>query len=67
MATFEFWYSETDVYKAWFDAKNSRQAEKLLKQVFETGEKSLGDLPNFDSNGKDYESEYAPETLRKCN
>jgi hypothetical protein len=65
MPTYEFWYSETDVYKAWFDAKNIRQAEKLLREVF-YGEKSLDDLPNLDTNGKDYEYEYAPETLRKC-
>jgi len=67
MPTYEFWYSETDTFKAWFDAKNIREAEKLLEQVFETGEKGLGDLPNFDNNSKDYDADYSPETLRKCN
>lgn len=66
MPTYEFWYSETDTYKAWFDAKNSRQAEKLLREVFD-GDKVLGDLPNFDNNSKDYDADYSPETLRKCN
>jgi hypothetical protein len=66
MPTYEFWYSETDTYKAWFDAKNSRQAKKLLREVFE-GDKVLGDLPNFDNNSKDYDADYSPETLRKCN
>lgn len=65
MPTYEFWYSETDTFKAWFDAKNIRQAEKLLKEVFE-GDKVFGDLPNFDNNSKDYDADYAPESLRKC-
>jgi len=66
MPTYEFWYSETDTFKAWFDARNIKQAEKLLKEVFE-GNKSVGDLPNFENNSKNYESDYSPETLRKCN
>ena len=36
MPTYEFWYSETDTYKAWFDAKNIRNSivSKYGSQAF---------------------------------
>lgn len=64
MKQYVFWYSETDTYKAYFEAENREQAESMLKNVFE-GDGSLSDLPNFGATGKDYDAEYSPETLQE--
>lgn len=64
MATFEVWYSETYVYKAWFDADDKEAALAMLEQV-ESGEADLEELPNFGNKDKSYELEIDPISLEE--
>ena len=64
MKEYVFWYSETITYKAGFEAKNKKQAEALLIDVFE-GYKHITELPEFWENDKSNEFEYSPETLEE--
>ncbi len=63
MPTYEFWYSEIDTYKAWFEADSEEEALALLKKV-QDGE-HIGDLPNFDSSAKEFEVEIDTASLKK--
>ena len=56
MKTYTFMYTETDTYRAYFEAEDLEAATKLLDQV-ESGEWSISDLPNFGANGKEYSYE----------
>ncbi len=63
--TYTFWYDETYTYKVGFKADSLEQAQELLSQVFDEGEFSVEQLPEFWSKDKNYEFDYAPETLEE--
>jgi hypothetical protein len=54
MAQYEFWYSESYDYKAWFTAENQDEANALLEKV-ENGDLDINALPNFQNKDKGYE------------
>lgn len=64
MPTYEFWYDETTTYKAWFDAENLEEAEKLLDRV-QDGEMNIDDLPEFGNKDKGYEVALEHSTLEE--
>ena len=51
MPTFEFWYSETATYRAYFKADDRAQAEELLRQAND-GDIMFDDLPEFQDKNK---------------
>ncbi len=63
--TYTFWYTESYTYKGGFKAESLEQAQELLSQVFDDGEISVEELPEFWSKDKGYEVEYSPETLEE--
>jgi hypothetical protein len=54
MPDFEFWYDETNTYKAWITADTKEQALAMLSEV-ENGNISIEDLEGFQNSGKNYE------------
>jgi hypothetical protein len=54
MPTYEFWYDETNTYKAWISADSLEHAKELISQVQE-GETDMEDLPDFENRSKAYE------------
>ena len=54
MPTYEFWYDETNTYKAWITASNLEEAKELL-DLAQEGTTSLQDLPGFQNRSKAYE------------
>jgi hypothetical protein len=54
MPIYEFWYDETNTYKAWITADSLEQAKELVSQV-EEGEIEMEDLPDFENRSKAYE------------
>ena len=64
MPTYSFWYHETSVFVANFEAENIEEAERLLKELDEKGEDPC-DLPGFESKQKDCEIEYDLESLEE--
>ena len=61
MPTYEFWYNEEYTYKAWFQAENKEEAEKLMALVDE-GELDIDELPEFGKKDKNYEINIDPIT-----
>jgi putative SOS response-associated peptidase YedK len=64
MPTYEFWYSEEYAYKAWFEAKDEEEAQKLLDRVQE-GKLELEELPNFGNKSKTYDIVVEHSTLEE--
>jgi len=64
LPTYNFWYSETLVFVAGFEAENIEEAERLLKELDEKGVDPC-DLPGFESKQKDCEIEYDLESLEE--
>jgi len=64
LPTYNFWYTETLVFVANFDAENIEEAERLLKELNEKGVDPC-DLPGFESKQKDCEIEYDLESLEE--
>jgi len=64
MPKYNFGMSETDIYRAYFQAENIDEARALLTKVM-TGEIDTTDLPEFEKFGRDYEYEIAIETLEE--
>ena len=54
MPTYEFWYDETNTYKAWITAGSREEAKELLDLV-QDGKASMEDLPDFENRSKAYE------------
>ena len=54
MPTYEFWYDETNTYKAWITADSLEQAKELVGQV-QDGKLDMEDLPDFENRSKAYE------------
>jgi hypothetical protein len=54
MPTYEFWYDETNTFKAWFTADNEEQARELVSEV-EDGNVDITELPDFQNKDKNYE------------
>jgi putative SOS response-associated peptidase YedK len=54
MPTYEFWYDETNTYKAWFTADSKEHAKELIDQI-EDGELEITELPDFSNSNKNYE------------
>ena len=54
MPDFEFWYDETNTYKAWITTDTKEEALALLSEV-ENGNLSVEDLPGFQNSNKNYE------------
>jgi SepF-like predicted cell division protein (DUF552 family) len=54
MPSYEFWYDETNTFKAWFEADNLEQAKELVSKV-QDGELDITDLPEFQNKDKNYE------------
>ena len=53
MPSYEFWYDETYTYKAYFEADNLEEAEKLYESARE-GEIAPTDIPNVFVKDKNY-------------
>jgi hypothetical protein len=64
MPKYNFVMSETDTYRAYFEAENIDQAKELLVKV-NTCEIDTTDLPKFEKFGRDYEQEIAIDTLEE--
>jgi len=64
MKTYSIWFSETDTYKMFFQAESLEEAEKLIYKV-RSGELDTTDLPKMEKVGKNYEEEFATETLEE--
>lgn len=62
MATFSFWYDETETHKAWFEADSIEHARELIEQVRQC-ELDIEELPNFVNKSKDYGIDIALETI----
>jgi hypothetical protein len=54
MPTYEFWYDETNTYKAWITADSLEQAKELVNKV-QDGNLEMEDLPGFENRSKAYE------------
>ena len=54
MPKYEFWYDETYAYKAYFEAENLEEAEKLFEAV-QDGSLAPTDIPNVFVKDKSYE------------
>jgi len=64
MKVYTVWFSETDTYKMSFQAESLEQAKDLLDKV-DAGEIDSMDLPQVDKVAKNYELEFALETLQE--
>ena len=64
MPTYNFWYSETLVFVAGFDAENIEEAKRLLRELRESNE-DPADLPNFESKQKNSELQIDLESLEE--
>lgn len=51
---YTFWYDEIYTYKAWFEAKDDAEAQRLYDKVF-MGEMDIEDLPGFGKKDKEYQ------------
>jgi hypothetical protein len=54
MPVYEFWYDETNTFKAWITADSLEQAEELVNKV-QDGNLEMEDLPGFENRSKAYE------------
>ena len=64
MPELEIRYSETNTYKAWFQAENKEQAIEMLEAV-EQGEAELDELAGFGQKDKGYELDLEPLSVEE--
>lgn len=64
MRSYSVWYSETDTYKAYFEAENLEEAKKIIESV-RTGETNFSELLNAETSSKEYEIEIYLDTLQE--
>ena len=64
MAQFEFWYSETQTFKGYFEAESIEEAVKLLEQA-QDGEIAFDDLPQWWNKDKGFELEFDPNSVKE--
>jgi hypothetical protein len=62
MKHYSVWYSETDVYKAYFQAENLEEAKKIIESV-RNGETNFSELLGAETVSKEYEIEIDLDTL----
>jgi hypothetical protein len=65
MPDFEFWYSETYTYKAWFSAGSKEQAIEILEAVQEGSLDLESDLTAFGRKDKGYELDLDPQSIEE--
>lgn len=64
MRLYSIWFSETDTYKMFFQAKNLEEAQKLINKI-RSGEINTTDLPEMEKVGKSFEEDYVMESLEE--
>jgi hypothetical protein len=65
MPEYEFWYSETYTYKAWFSADSKEQAIELLESVQQGDIDLENDLTGFGHKDKGYELDLDPLSIEE--
>jgi hypothetical protein len=65
MPEYEFWYSETYTYKAWFRAENKEHAIEKLEAVFQGDIDLEDDLSGFGKKSKGYEIDLDPLSIEE--